>query len=79
MQTKKRQEAGAMFSGSSAGPRYSGILKEYCSPIMHYSHALLFVPVHLLVTCPGGEQIQICSSQKRCNVCHGSRAKQLRI
>lgn len=79
MQSKKGQEVGAMFPGSSAGPRYSDILMEYCSPIMRYSHALLFVPVHLLVTRPGGEQIQICISQKRCNVCHGSCAKQLRI
>lgn len=79
MQTKEDQEAGTMVFSGSDGAHCSGILMEYCSPIMCYFHALLFMPGHLLVRRPRGEQIQICVSQKRCNGCPGSCAKQLRI
>lgn len=77
MQTKEGQEGGTMFFSGSAGPHCSDILMEYCSPIMHYFHALLFMPGHLLVRSPGGERISV--SWKRCNGCPGSCAKQLRI
>lgn len=79
MQTKEEREAGTVCFGGSVGPHCSGILMEYYSPIMRYFHALLFTPGHLFVRSPGGEQIQICVSQKRFNGCPGSCAKQLRI
>jgi len=79
MQTKEGQEAGTVFFSGSVGPHCSGILMEYHTPKMHYFHALLFMPGCFLVRSPGGEQIQICVSQKRGNGCPGSCAKQLRI
>lgn len=42
MQTKEDQEAGTMVFSGSDGAHCSGILMEYCSPIMLFSCPSLY-------------------------------------